>query len=323
MQTFVTAAKSLNIQTILGAGGAIAKELASELQKYTTRVRLVSRNPKKINDSDELFPADLTDGKLVDSAVKGSEVVYLVAGLQYKIKVWREQWPKIMQNVINACEHYNSKLVFFDNIYMYDRNSLSDITEQNPVMPSSQKGKVRAHLADMIFDEIRKGKLTAMIVRAADFYGPGVNTSVVMETVYKNLQKGKKANWLGNADKVHSLTYTPDAARATALLGNTTDAYNQVWHLPTDEQRITGKQWVELFAKNMNVPPKYMAVPTGLVKFMGLFNPMMKELGEMMYQFDRDYFFDSTKFNRRFPDFRITPYAEGVRNIEQETRNIE
>lgn len=303
------------MQTILGAGGAIGNELAKELTKYTTRVRLVARNPKKVNDTDELFPADLIDSKLVDSAVKGSEVVYLVAGLQYKIKVWREQWPKIVQNVINACEHYQSKLVFFDNIYMYDRNSLSDISEQNPVMPSSNKGKVRAQIADMIMHDVKAGKLTALIARAADFYGPGINTSVLMETVYKNLQKGKKANWLGNPGKIHSYTYTPDAAKATALLGNTPDAYNQVWHLPTDDQKITGKEWVELFAKNMNVAPKYMAVPAGMVKIMGLFNPIMKELGEMMYQYDRDYFFDSTKFKRRFPDFRITKYEEGVKEV--------
>ena len=303
------------MQTILGAGGAIGRELAKELTNYTIRIRLVGRNPKKVNEKDELFQADLTDSKLVDSAVRGSEVVYLVAGLQYKIKVWRKEWPKIVQNVINACEHYNARLVFFDNIYMYDRNSLSDITEQNPVMPSSKKGRVRAQIADMIMQEVKAGKLTALIARAADFYGPGINTSALTEMVFKNFQKGKKANWLGNPDKVHSFTYTPDAAKATALLGNTADAYNQVWHLPTDAQRITGKEWVQLFAKNMNAAPKYMAVPAGMVKFMGLFNPFMKEIGEMMYQYDRDYFFDSTKFNRRFPDFRTTPYAEGVKEV--------
>jgi nucleoside-diphosphate-sugar epimerase len=56
--------------------------------------------------------------------------------------------------------------------------------------------------------------------------------------VYKNLQKGKKAMWLADASKIHSFTYTPDAARATALLGNTPDAYNQVWHLPTSAEKL-------------------------------------------------------------------------------------
>jgi nucleoside-diphosphate-sugar epimerase len=220
-----------------------------------------------------------------------------------------------MQNVIKACEQYNAKLVFFDNVYMYDPNSLSNITEENPVNPSSKKGKVRAKIAQMIMDEVKAGRLTAMIVRAADFYGPGVNTSAILETVYKNLKKGKKANWLGDVTKIHSLTYTPDAAKATALLGNTTDAYNQIWHLPTDSQKFTGKDWIELFAKEMKVQAKYLTVSKGLVKFIGIFNPLMRELGEMMYQNDRDYFFNSSKFNKRFPEFRTTSYHEGVKRV--------
>lgn len=303
------------MQVILGAGGAIAKELTKELPRFNTRVRLVARHPKKVNESDEILAGDLLNPETVNNAVKGAEVVYLVAGLEYKTKVWQTQWPQIMQNVIKACEQNNAKLVFFDNIYMYDPNSLDNITEENPVNPSSKKGKVRAKIAQMIMDEVKAGRLTAMIVRSADFYGPGVNTSAMMETVYKNFKKGKKANWLGDASKIHSLTYTPDAAKATALLGNTTDAYNQIWHLPTDPQKITGKEWIELFAKEMKVQPRYYNVSKGMVKFIGIFNSLIGELGEMMYQYDRDYFFNSSKFNKRFPEFRTTNYQQGVKNV--------
>ncbi len=106
------------MQTILGAGGAIGVALARSVQSYTNDIRLVSRNPKKVNDTNSLFPADLTNRQKIYEAVKGSEIVYLTAGLPYKIKVWRETWPAIMQNVIDACIEYNSKLVFFDNVYM-------------------------------------------------------------------------------------------------------------------------------------------------------------------------------------------------------------
>ncbi len=303
------------MQTILGAGGAIGNDLAKELQSYTIRIRLVGRNPKKVNETDEIFAADLLDANAVSEAVKGSEVAYLVAGLPYKIKVWREQWPQIMHNVINACKQYKTKLVFFDNVYMYDPETIGNITEENPVAPSSNKGKIRAMIAKKILDEIKAGNLTAMIVRSADFYGPGIKTSVLIETVYKNLQKGKRGVWLGNPSKVHSFTYTPDAAKATALLGNTPNAYNQVWHLPTDQRRITGKEWIELFAKEMNRPSKYFRLTPGIVKLVGIFNPFIKELYEMMYQYNTDYFFNSSKFNERFPNFKTTRYEEGVQKI--------
>src|ERR1700733_10938893 len=100
------------MQTILGAGGAIGIELAKVLKTYTNDIRLVNRNPKKINDTDTLFPADLTVREQVFSAIKGSDIVYLVVGFPYKISVWKEQWPSLMKNVIDACMEYNSKLVF-------------------------------------------------------------------------------------------------------------------------------------------------------------------------------------------------------------------
>ena len=106
------------MQTILGANGTIGKVLARELLIYTDKIRLVSRNPRKVNDSDELFAADLSNPETVDKAIAGSEVVYLVVGLDYKLNVWEEQWPKLMRAVLDACVKYKSRLVFFDNVYM-------------------------------------------------------------------------------------------------------------------------------------------------------------------------------------------------------------
>ena len=300
------------MQTILGAGGAISNSLAKELLQYTDKIRLVSRHPKQINANDELVTADLTDAAATANAVKGSDVVYLLAGLQYKLNVWQQQWPVIMQNAIDACKQHNAKLVFFDNIYMYDVNSLGNMTEEAPINPPSKKGAVRAAVVQKLMNEVNAGNINALVARSADFYGPKVNTSVLQETVYKNFLKGKKAQWMGDVTKVHTFTFVPDAAKATALLGNTPDAYNQVWHLPTSSERLTGKDWIELFAKHMQVQPRYTAVSKGMVKVLGLFIPILRELHEMQYQNDRDYFFNSQKFMNRFPDFQITSYDAGV-----------
>lgn len=299
------------MQTILGAGGSIGQELARELSAFTDHIRLVSRNPQKVNPADELFPADLPDQAQIDKAVAGSEVVYITVGFEYAIKVWREKWPALMKYTIAACKKHKARLVFFDNVYMYDRTHLYHMTEETPIKPSSKKGEVRAQIAGMLLDEVNRGSLTALIARSADFLGP--KNSIIVETVYKNLLAGKKADWFAHTSKLHSYTFTPDAAKATAILGNTPDAFNQIWHLPTAKP-LTGKQWVELFAREMGIQPQIRAVPLWLMAGMGVFMPIMRELHEMAYQYDRDYVFKSDKFEKRF-NFKPTSPEEGVRAV--------
>src|SRR5690554_3208765 len=305
------------MQTILGAGGAIGIELAKALPQYTDQIRLVSRNPSRINPTDELHRADLTKKEEVRKAVQGSSVVYLTVGYPYSTKVWRDVWPRTMRNTIEACKEHQAKLVFFDNIYMYDSEFLDGMNEQTPINPPSKKGKIRTEIASMLMDEVNSGAITALIARAADFYGPGIkDKSVLTETVFKNLSQGKGAFWLGNANKPHSFTYTPDAGRATALLGNTPEAYNQVWHLPTAPDPMTGKKWVEAIARELGVKSKLMVAPNFMVQLMGIFSPFMKEMGEMMYQYNKTYNFDSSKFEERF-NIEPTPYHQGIKEIVQ------
>lgn len=299
-------------QTILGAGGAIGIELAKALTAYTKDIRLVSRQPKKVNDSDTLMTADLTQRDAVFKAVEGSAIVYLVVGLPYKTSVWQKEWPPLVQNVIDACLQFNSKLVFFDNVYAIGGDHVKHITENSPIEPSSLKGQVRAEVDLMILEAIEKKKLNAIIARSADFFGEVKTTSMLMTIVYDNLAKGKKAQWLGKANCVHSISYTPDLAKGTAMLGNSPEAYNQIWNLPTDPEKITGEGWINLFAKEMNASNAYQVLPVWLMKILGLFIPIMKELPEMNYQYDRDYFFDSSKFNKHF-NYTPTSHAQAVK----------
>lgn len=299
------------MQTILGAGGIIGKELAKSLPKYTDRIRLVSRNPKKVNLTDEIFSANLFDAGQTLQAVQGSEVVYLTAGLPYNIRTWQSQWPIIMKNVIDACNKNNAKLVFFDNVYSYGRVN-GWMTENTSTNPSSRKGEVRKKIADMIMDEVGRGKLKAIIARAADFYGPNTPLSFVNVMVFDNFKEGKKAQWLINDKLKHSLTYTPDASKSTAILGNTESAYNQVWHLPTDRNALTGKEFIEKVAAEFGVSARYRVLPRWMVQMVGLFNVAVRESVEMLYQNDSDYLFDSSKFDKAF-DFKATSYSQGIR----------
>lgn len=303
------------MQTILGSGGIIATELAKSLTAYNEDIKLVSRNPKKVNSTDLIVSLDLTKPDDIDKAIEGSSVVYVTIGFPYSYKEWQAKWPPFMENVIKSCKKYNSKLVFFDNIYMYDQNHLDGMTEETPINPQSKKGQVRAQLVKMIIDEVEAGNLTALIARCADYYGPNIERNgMVREMIFKNFATGKKANWLSSDKYKHSVTYTPDAGKATAMLGNTPDAFNQVWHLPTASNPLTGKEWIETIAAEMDVKAKHQIATKFIVTIMGIFMPIMREMKEMLYQYDRDYVFDSSKFEKRF-NFTPTPYVEGIKEI--------
>ena len=300
------------MQTILGSSGVIGKELAKDLPRYTNKIRLVSRNPKKVNPGDELVKADLLNAEEAFKAVEGSEVVYLTVGLQYDINFWKREWPVIIKNVIDACKKNKNKFVFFDNVYSYGKVD-GWMTEESPVKPDSEKGKVRAMLHEMIMNEVEQGILRAIIAKAADFYGPDTPLSFVNIMVFEKFKKGKKAQWMLDVNKKHSFTYTPDAGKGTAILGNTDSAYNQVWHLPTNRKVLTGKEFIELAAKAMGVKPEYMVVKKWMLSMLGLINKVIKENNEMLYQLDSDYLFDSTKFEREF-NLKPISYEEGIIN---------
>jgi nucleoside-diphosphate-sugar epimerase len=294
------------MQTILGAGGAIGTELAKSLKYYTSSIRLVARNPKKVNDTDELVKADLLLASDVDKAIEGSTICYLVVGLLYNTKLWQEKWPLLIKNVVDACIKHNCKLVFFDNIYAIGGDNVKHISETSPVSPCSKKGEVRAEVDKIVLDAINSGKLSAIIARAPDFFGPIKETSMLMIMVYDNLKKGKKAQWLCNANLIHSTGYAPELAKGTAMLGNDNLCYNQIWNLPVCQDKITGQDWVNLFATELKASNKISVLPSFGLKILGWFIPVLGEVYEMRYQYDRDYFFDSTKFNNHF---KYTPIS--------------
>lgn len=224
---------------------------------------------------------------------------------------------KFIKNVVDACLQYNAKLVFFDNVYAIGGDNVNHITELSPISPSSKKGEVRAEVDRHILEAVEKRNLNAIIARSADFFSAVKTKSVLMNTVYDNLIKGKKAQWFCNAKVVHSTSYTPDLGKGTAMLGNTPEAYNQIWNLPTDTQKITGEEWINLFADEMHTSNKYQVLPGWGMKALGIFVPILNEMYEMRYQYDRDYFFDSSKFNNYF-NYTPTTNADAVRETVRE-----
>jgi nucleoside-diphosphate-sugar epimerase len=303
--------RTLTMHTILGAGGVIGVELLKELSGQGQPVRLAGRTPKLAQGATETVAADLSQLDQTIRAVAGSKIVYLLVGLKYDAKVWRELWPRIMRNTIEACKQAGARLVFFDNVYMYGRVN-GPMTESTPFNPCSRKGEIRAEIASTLLREMASGNLTGMIARSADFYGPGARTSVANVLVFDKFAKGGTAAWLVNDSVPHSYTFTPDAAKSLPLLAATETAWNQTWHLPTRSNPPTGRDFIEMAAGEFNVPGKYRVLSRPIIKLAGLFDSNVRASYEMLYQSDSEYLFDSSKFDQAF-NFAATSYAGGIK----------
>lgn len=306
--------------TILGAGGPVGKSLATALTNLNKPVRLVSRQPLLTNKGQSWFKADLTIQQEVIDALEGSEVAYLTIGLPYSTKIWREYWPLVMKNVTTACLHHGTRLVFFDNIYALSRDHLNPITESSPLQPSSKKGEIRAEVIKILMESVEKKGLLGLIARSADFLTLEENKGMIKPLLYDRMKKNQRAQWICNAKVIHTFSYLPDLGKGTALLGTTPDVMQQVWNLPTDPSPMTGVDWIRLMAEEMPASEKYTTISAGMIRFLGLFIPYMRELVEMLYQYDRDYYFDSSKFNRYFK-FIPTPPREAIQQMLKEIEN--
>jgi nucleoside-diphosphate-sugar epimerase len=303
--------QNMALQTILGANGTIANALIPLLMANHENIRLVSRNPQPVPGA-ETVAADVLNYQELLNAVQGSSVIYLLVGITYGKKEWRRDWPVIMRNVIAVCKETGAKLIFFDNVYMYGKVD-GPMTEESPYKPCSEKGKVRAQVAEMLQKEMKDGKIKAIIARAVDFYGPGVtDKSTASVLVFSKMQKGKNAQWLINPDLARAYSYTPDAAKALYLLANREEAYGQVWHLPTPQPALTGRQFINTAAKYMNASDQFTVLPKWLLKILGWFSPFLKELYEMHYQDEYPFIFDSSKFQRAF-NYQPVSYDQGIK----------
>ena len=216
-----------------------------------------------------------------------------------------------MQNAIDACAEHGAKLIFFDNVYMYGKvNGM--MTEETPFNPCSKKGDVRAHIAQMLLDAVATKKITGMIARAADFYGPNTPLSMFTALVVENALKGKSPQALVRTDAKHSFTFTPDCGRALIDLALDNSAYNQTWHLPTCNPAMTAQEMSDTFLKLIPSEKNKMQVLSKTVlSILGLFVPILRELKEMLYQYESEYYFDSTKFEKHF-GYGATNYKQGL-----------
>jgi nucleoside-diphosphate-sugar epimerase len=295
---------------ILGAGGTVGQLLGCELVKQGQKPLLVSRSGHALTGT-ESVSADLTDLRSLESCVEPGSVVYLTVGLKYDRRIWETEWPRIMENCIHVSAEKNARLIFFDNVYLYGQAD-GPMTETSPVNPGSVKGEIRARVARQLTDAIQSKSVTALIARAADFYGPyAYGSSLPYLFVFDKLMTGKKPQCLIRSDRTHSYTYTGDCGRALYLLATRDDAFGQVWHLPTARPALTGGEFIQIASRQLKASSDFSVMKKWMIRMAGLFNVTVREVNEMLYQNEFDYQFDSSKFESAF-GFQPTPYEQGI-----------
>jgi len=297
------------LHTVLGATGASGQAVLTQLTKTQVPVRAVTR-------SSELPGYDTVHGDLIDpdaarEAVAGSTHVYLCVGLPYRFDVWLHDWPLIMDNVVHACAQTGASLHFLDNVYMYGPPPLPvPFDEKTSQEPSSKKGVIRKAVADRLLEAFAKKEVTGTIARSADFYGPGTANSMLYVVFLERMLQGKAPQFLGPPNQPHTYGYTVDNARAMIALAGQPDTYGEVWHLPVGAP-ITPQEAADIFNDLLQTSHQVQHLPVWMRKIISLFNRPVREVGEMLYQFEHPYHMSWEKFRERFPEFQITPYQKG------------
>jgi nucleoside-diphosphate-sugar epimerase len=299
-------AKELHV--VLGARGGVGQAVVHRLTEQGTPVRAVGRGKADVPAGVELVVADLLQRDQASAACQGASVIYHCAGVPYTL--WTKALPTMMENIIAGASTAGARLVYADNCYMYAPTS-QPMTEDLPYAPVTRKGRLRKQLAEALLAAHTQGRVQVAIGRATDFYGPGVVTSVIGERFFTALLAGKRVAWLGELDQPYAMTVVDDFARVLVTLGSQEEALGQVWHAPTAEP-LTGRQYITLAAEAAGLPARPMAISSVMVRLLGLFNPLLREMGEMLYEFNAPYLIDGSKYQRAFGG-TPTPHEEVMR----------
>ncbi|MDR8413268.1 NAD-dependent epimerase/dehydratase family protein [Nonomuraea sp. 3-1Str] len=294
-----------DLHVVLGATGAIGSAVVAELTARGHQVRAVSRSAAS-GPGD--LRADVTTTEGAIAACQDAAVVYQCA--QPKYERWAEEFPGLIRTILTGVEAAGAKLVMADNLYVYGPVD-GPMTEDLPYAAAYPKGRARAEVDQLILDAHRAGRVRATLGRASDYYGPGGVNTTIGPTVFAAALAGKTARWVGDLDQPHTVSYLPDIAAALVTLGERAEADGRAWHLPAAEP-VTGRQFLDLVQAAAGGEPKVAGLGRGAQRLIGLFNPVVRELGETWYQRDRPFVADDSAFRKAFGPVEVTPHAEGV-----------
>ncbi len=253
--------------------------------------------------------ADVTDPARVEAVTQGAEIVFNTSSPPYSR--WPEQFPPLVRGAIEGLRRSGAAMVFADNLYLYGDRNGEPLREDMPYSARTVKGRVRAQMATEILDAAQSGKIRAVIGRASDFYGPRARSSALGEQVWIPILNGKPANLLGSPSQPHAFTFIRDFARGLVRLAGAPDTWGQAWHIP-NAPAVSLAELLERVEQEVGHPVKSRFAGTWLVRVLGWFNPLLREMNEMMYEWEKPFLVDHSKFAARF-DASHTPLQDGLR----------
>jgi nucleoside-diphosphate-sugar epimerase len=254
--------------------------------------------------------SDLYDPAQVREVTQGAKVVYQSAQPRYF--EWPEKFPPLQQAIIDGLTGSGAKLVIVENLYMYGETNGTALTEDMPYKAHTRKGKARAELSLAAFAAHQQGKLRVTAARGSDFFGSWGLGSSMGERVFYPLLKGKPAQLGGRTDMPHTHTYVKDFGKALVILGERQEADGQAWHVPNDQPTMTQGELVKLIADEAGVEPRMSTMGKLMLSIGGLFIPEAKESVEMLYEFEKPFVVDSSRFEKTF-GMKATPIRDAVR----------
>lgn len=241
--------------------------------------------------------------------MRGAAAVYHCATPAYT--EWATQLLPMTRGILSGARKVGAHLVVLDNLYVYGRSPGGVMSEDTPVAPCSRKGDLRARAAEELFAARDRGDLAVTVGRASDFFGPGATlTGVFGDAFWKRVLKGKAGPVFGDPDHPHSYSYLPDVAKALVTLGTDDRARNQLWHLPVNPAETTRAVMARIGrALGHEVPAAQ--IPSWVVRGMGVFSPLLREVAEMRYEWEAPFVLDDRKFRETFGD-GATPWDEAI-----------
>jgi nucleoside-diphosphate-sugar epimerase len=302
------------LHVVVGASGGTGGALVRELARRGHRVRAVNRGGDvQVPAGVERLAADVATAEGAKAAAAGAAVVYHCAQPPYTD--WPAAFPPLTDAIAEGAAAAGAKLVLADNLYLYGPHA-GPLTEDLPAAATGPKGRVRAEMAERLLAAHRAGRLRVAIGRASNYYGPGGRNSVTGDRLFQAAVTGRTVRWVGRLDQPHTLSYLEDVAAGLATLGEQDRADGQAWHLPAADP-LTGRRFLELVVAASGGRSRIATSSAAMTRLAGVFVPYIREVGEVLYEFQAPYVVDWSKFQRAFGPFTPTPHPEAVaRTVE-------
>jgi nucleoside-diphosphate-sugar epimerase len=299
---------------IFGAAGAIGQAVADEMERRFLSYRVVGRNRDKLEKAfgkhqhAEIFPADLSDLRSAGAAAREIDTVLYCVGLPYPSHPLH---PVLMRTALQAAVTMKVKrLVVVSSVYPYGVPRTVRVAETHPRFPASKKGAYRMEQEDIVLNAHRKGEIQGLIVRLPDFYGPHADLSLA-NPIFRAALAGKTANWIGPVNTPHEFIFVPDTGAPIVDLMSCAECYGEAWNIGGPGE-INTLDFITRVYRAAGRAPKYRVAGRSLLKVLGWFSPLMRELPEMLYLQETPVILDDSKLLAKFPGTHKTPYDEGI-----------